>query len=114
MQQLVAAGKGIGYDTSASNGEVSVVGTTLAALNPLWSQMETCLNAAYAKQRTGTASGRGPYAYRQWYNEKGGRFDWCVTQVPAPGKLSDDPKNKDYAIWVRCGVNASQLPNGMF
>jgi hypothetical protein len=114
MQQLADAGKRAGFETIAEKNEVGVFADSITGLNPLWSQMESCLNAAYSQQRTGTGRGRGEYEYRQWFNAVGDKYDWCATQVPAPGKMTDDPQKKDFAIWVRCGSGSAQLPNGMF
>jgi len=113
MQQLAASGKRIFFDVDLTPSEVSVVGGSTAPLKPLWSQMEACLNSVYAKKRSGSGRGQGPYNYRQWYNEAAGRFDWCVTQVPEVGVLNEDARPLEYAIWVRCASGAA-LPNGMF
>ena len=114
MAQLSAAGKKAGYDADLSADEVSVTARTAAGLQPMWATMETCLNNAYASQRTGQGLGQKPYNYRQWYSLAGDTYSWCTTNVPSVDVVGGNgPQRTWYAIWVRCGHGA-KMPKGMF
>jgi hypothetical protein len=120
MRQLANAAKKSGLETvlefrdDAKAGEVGVFANSPALLTPLWPQMESCLNAAFSQQRTGTGMGRAKYEFRQWFNETGGSYESCTSMLPPVDKMNDDPNNNEHGIWVRCMRGRSKLPEGMF
>jgi hypothetical protein len=111
MQSLAKSGRQLNLNTILIDVEVAVMAPSEDELLPLWKEMESCLDANFAQQRTGTGFGRASYEYRQWFTETNGRYEWCTKDLPLIGF---NERMHEHVVWVRCGKSSPKLPNGMF